>query len=61
VVHPVYQWGDANQDGNVDITDVTKIAADVLNGNNKPESDINNDGKVNITDATLLSNRIIGK
>ena len=61
VVHPIYQWGDANLDGSVDISDVTKIAADTLNGNNKPESDINNDGKVNITDATLLSNRIIGK
>ena len=61
VVHPMYQWGDANQDGNVDILDVTKIAADALNGNNRAESDINNDGKVNVTDATLLSNRIIGK
>ena len=61
VVHPIYQWGDANQDGSVDISDVTKIAADALNGNNRAESDVNNDGKVNITDATLLSNRIIGK
>jgi hypothetical protein len=61
VVHPIYQWGDANLDGSVDISDVTKIAADALNGNNRTESDINNDGKVNITDATLLSNRIIGK
>ena len=59
IVHPVYQWGDANQDGNVDISDVVKVVND--NGSNKPESDINNDGKVNSTDAALLADKIIGK
>ena len=61
VVHPVYQWGDANLDGKVDISDVVKVASDSLNGNNKPESDINNDGKVDSTDAETLAKKIIGK
>lgn len=59
IVHPMYQWGDVNLDGKVDISDVVKVVND--NGSNKPESDINNDGKVNSTDATLLANKIIGK
>ena len=60
-VHPMYQWGDVNCDGNVDISDITNIVNDTLNGNNNSNSDINNDGSVNIADATLLSNKIIGK
>lgn len=59
VVHPIYQWGDANQDGNVDISDVVKVVND--NGSNKPESDINNDGKVDKADPALLVRKIIGK
>lgn len=59
IVHPVYQWGDANQDGNVDISDVVKVVND--NGSNKSESDINNDGKVNKSDAELLAKKILGK
>ena len=61
VVHPIYQWGDANQDGNVDISDVVKVANDSFSGNNKPESDINNDGKVDKADPALLVRKIIGK
>jgi hypothetical protein len=61
IVHPVYQWGDANQDGNVDISDVVKVANDSINGKNNTESDINNDGKVNRSDAELLAKKILGK
>jgi hypothetical protein len=61
VVHPIYQWGDANSDGNVDISDVVKVANDNLNGINNPNSDVNNDGKVDKNDAEFLSKKIIGK
>jgi hypothetical protein len=61
IVHPVYQWGDANLDGNVDISDVVKVANDGLNGKNNAESDVNNDGNVNNTDVELLAKKIIGK
>jgi hypothetical protein len=61
IVHPVYQWGDANLDGNVDISDVVKVANDSINGKNNTESDINNDGKVNRSDAELLAKKILGK
>jgi hypothetical protein len=61
IVHPVYQWGDANLDGNVDISDVVKVANDSLNGINNPNSDVNYDGKVDKTDPALLGRKIIGK
>ena len=61
VVHPIYQWGDVNLDGKVDISDVVKVVNDSLNGSNNPNSDVNNDGKVDISDVTRLSNNVIGK
>ena len=60
-IEPTYMLGDANGDGKVDISDVTKIVNDALNGNNRQESDINFDGKVDVSDLTLLQNKLLGK
>ena len=60
-IEPTYMLGDANGDGNIDISDVTTVVRDSLNGNNRIESDINNDGKVDISDLTLLQNKLLGK
>jgi len=60
-IEPTYMLGDANGDGNIDISDVTTVVRDSLNGNNRIESDINNDGKVDVSDLTLLQNKLLGK
>ena len=52
------QLGDANGDGQMNITDVTKLIDAVLNDNLdsiiNANADVNHDGEINITDITLL-------
>ena len=52
---PVFEPGDVNQDGNVNISDVTDLI-DCLLSNGTPSStaDVNGDGDVNIADVTAL-------
>ena len=57
-----YLQGDANDDGLVNITDVTELVNSLLNGwqyDLFPVCDMNGDGKVNITDVTALINYVL--
>ena len=55
--------GDVNNDGLVNITDVTALINYLLSGDasviNLPAADVNGDGPVNITDVTALINKLL--
>ena len=55
--------GDVNNDGAVNITDVTLLINSVLNDNmsniNTTAADVNGDGNINITDVTLLISYVL--
>lgn len=58
----VYQLGDVNFDGQVNITDVTVLISSVMNSgtdNAIENADMNGDGQVNITDVTLLISTVM--
>ena len=46
--------GDVDEDGNVNITDVTALIDMLLSDNTMPSGDVNGDGQINITDVTDL-------
>lgn len=56
--------GDANDDGNVDVLDVTTLINYILGANpnpfNEANADVNNDGDINVLDVTALINIILG-
>ena len=58
-----YTRGDVNNDGKVNITDVTVLINYLLSGNadavNVKAADANEDGKVNISDVTVLINYLL--
>lgn len=53
--------GDVDNDGNVSISDVTKLISALLNGGdiNQAAADVNGDGNININDITTLINRLL--
>ena len=51
---------DLNEDGDVNITDVTLLVTNILDQNNGNEYDLNDDEDVNITDVILMVNYILG-
>ena len=57
--------GDANGDGNVDVSDVVALANHVMgdtpSGFSKDAADMNGDGEVDITDVTSLANQLMGE
>ena len=57
--------GDANGDGNVDVSDVVALANHVMgdtpSGFSKDAADMNGDGEVDITDVTSLANTLMGE
>jgi hypothetical protein len=52
---------DLNEDGDVNVTDVTLLVKNILDQNNGNGYDLNEDGDVNITDVILLVNYILGQ
>ena len=57
--------GDLNNDGRLNVTDVSKLAAHVkgvksLSGTSLTRADVNSDGKVNVTDISMLANHVKG-
>jgi hypothetical protein len=56
----VYDDGDLNMDGTVNILDVVLIVNVVLNGEQNGMADLNSDGIINILDIILLVNIILG-
>ncbi|MCR5539870.1 MAG: dockerin type I repeat-containing protein [Ruminococcus sp.] len=58
--------GDVNNDGIINVTDITKIAAHIknkkkLNEEEQKRADVNNDGRINVTDITKIAAHIKGK
>lgn len=53
--------GDANGDGSIDVTDITTIAAYILDGKTtvKKGADANNDGVIDVTDITTVAGFIL--
>ncbi len=52
---PAYETGDVNQDGSIDIADVTYLIDSLLgNGETSATADVNGDGHVDIADVTAL-------
>jgi len=56
----VYDDGDLNMDGTVNILDVVSIVNVVLNDEQNNMADLNSDGIINILDIILLVNIILG-
>ena len=52
---------DLNEDGHVNITDVTKLVTNILDQNNINGYDLNDDEDVNITDVILMVNYILNQ
>lgn len=56
--------GDANNDGNVDVTDITTIASKILGTTpaqwNETNADANSDGNIDVTDITTTAGIILG-
>jgi hypothetical protein len=62
---PSYTIGDVNDDGKVDVSDVTEIQKYIasmteLTDNQLLAADVNADGKIDITDATQIQKYLAG-
>lgn len=60
-IQPEYKLGDANRDGNVNITDAMTAINQSLKGTYTEEADINSDGKVTVADGQRIVNHILHK
>ena len=60
-IQPEYKLGDANRDGEVNITDVMTTINHGLKGTYDEAADVNSDGKVTVADHTPIVNHILGK
>ena len=57
-----FRLGDVNEDGSIDVADVTTLISSILNGTpvNHNVADMNADDFIDITDVTLLITLILG-
>ena len=53
--------GDVNEDGEVNIADVTMLVNVILGNAEAENADVNTDGTIDIADVTALVNIILGK
>lgn len=60
-IQPEYKLGDANRDGEINITDVMTTINHSLKGTYDEAADINSDGKVTVADHTPIVNHILHK
>ena len=60
-LQPEYKLGDANRDGEVNITDAMVTINHGLKGTYDEAADVNSDGKVTVADSTPIINHILGK
>lgn len=60
-IQPEYKLGDANRDGEVNITDVMTTINHGLKGTYDEAADVNSDGKVTVADHSPIVNHILGK
>ncbi len=67
VYGPMWAWGDANTDGNVDVFDLPLIRKYVVSEDSEYRttgrlaSDVNNDGYVNVADLVAVSQYLMGQ
>lgn len=61
---PMGKKGDANEDGTVDVSDITTIAAYILGQNPSPfnagNADVNSDNSIDVSDITATAGMILG-
>ena len=61
---PANLLGDANNDGSINVNDITTVAAFILNGTaeswNEVNADVNCDGAINVNDITSIASIILG-
>ncbi len=55
----IYQLGDLNEDGLINIIDVVLIVNLILNGEFNPLGDLNNDSEINVIDIVMIVNIIL--
>ena len=60
-INPAFKLGDANRDGQVDISDVLEAVDHTVKGTFSEAADVNSDGKVSIEDAATMVDNILGK
>lgn len=61
VYYDLNKWGDLNDDGDVNVMDVTLLINMILGSEAKISlADLNDDNDVNVNDVTMLINRILG-
>jgi hypothetical protein len=53
------QPGDVNGDGEVSVSDITKIADIILNAEEHPYADVNEDGEISVSDITTVADIIL--
>ena len=54
-------WGDVNQDGAIDISDVNLVINVMLGKSANVNADLYRDGKVDVSDVNMLINLLLGK
>ena len=65
IVEEKYTKGDVNNDGNINVTDIVKIAAHIkskkiLSETAQKAADVNDDNKINVTDISIIAAHIKG-
>lgn len=58
-IQPLYQLGDANDDGVISVSDVVTVVNDVNKGVSAKATDINSDGKTTIEDAEIIVEHLV--
>lgn len=58
-IQPLYQLGDANNDGVISVSDVVTVVNDVNKGVSAKATDINSDGKTTIEDAEIIVEHLV--
>ena len=46
--------GDVNEDGDINVVDITALIDVIMNDGDNPRADVNNDGQINVMDITAL-------
>ena len=57
----VNKWGDLNNDGDVNVIDITELIDIIMNSEDNSLADLNDDGDVNVIDITALIDAIMNE
>ena len=61
VYHNVHKWGDLNEDGDVNVIDITELIDIIMESGDNYLADLNDDGDVNVIDITALIDAIMNE